>query len=208
METRIKKLKEIVDSLLAEKSDEAYEQLYLILRQPEHEAILRKSEPLGILREMVERWKVESQRGTSCIFHEITNLEQAECVYLSIKHGLWRIEQELSLEKCIPFVQKMSQKHQSRYLIAWIAYANLKEPERVLACLGNYMMQYNVVSALEVLSYGLLLFPNSSDILLQKAQSLMDLDMWQEALKTLKQIDKPSEEINQIIVELEEAINS
>ena len=201
-----KQLEQMVRELLAESTEEAYEKLYIILRNKEYEPILRKHIELGLVREMVECWKEEKDGGNSWIFYEINTLEQAKHTYLWIKHGLWRIEQGLSWEKCIPFVEKVSQRKQSKYLIVWIAYANLSRPEEVIACLGEYMMQYDVVSALEILSYGLLFFPNSTEILLQKAQCLMEVNMWQEALKTLYLIKNPEEEIGQIIIELEDAM--
>lgn len=208
MKEKQAQLEEMVQELLEKGTDEAYERLYHILCEKEYEPVLRKTSKLGLLREMVERWKEEKEEGDSHIFREIHNLEQAESTYLSIKHGLWRIEQELSVEKWTPFIERMSRRQQSKYLIAWIAYANLSRPEATLACLGAYMMQYDVVSALETLSYGLVLFPNSKEILLQKAQCLMDLNMWQEALEAMKMIEAPEAEVQQIIIELEAALSS
>lgn len=192
-----------VEELLVANDNSAYEELLRILRRDEYQQIIRKTTGLGYLREMIERWNIEKEEGVSYIFQDISNLEQVEYAYLNIKHGLWRIEQGLSEEKCLPFVEKMSQKQQSKYLLVWIAHANLKEPERALAYLSECMMKYNEISALETLSYGLILYPESQELLLQKAQCLMALNVWQEALKTLLLIKEPSIELQLIIEELQ-----
>lgn len=203
-----KDLEQVINKLLADQSDKAYERLLMTMQKKENELILRKSSSLGIVREMAEKWKKECEWGQSKIFHNIYCVEDAEMVYTSIKHGLWRLEHNLSLEKCLPFVEKMCDKEQSKYLIVWIAYANLKYPAKVLTELGTLMMEYDMVSALEVLSYGIMYFPKDTDLVLLKVECLIEMQLWKDALDTLLLLEEPEAEIQEIISELKNVVGS
>ena len=207
MDKKQRDLEQAVNELLAAQNKDAYESLLLLLQDKENELILRKSSSLGIVREMVEKWKRECEWGESTIFHGIFSMEEADKVYTSVKHGLWRLEHDMSLEKCLPFVEKMSARSCSKYLIVWIAYANLKYPIKVITKMAKLMMPYDMVSALEVLSYGMIYFPESVELVLVKVECLIEMQFWKEALDTLLLLEEPEEEIQAIISELKSMVD-
>ncbi len=202
IEQQREQLLERVNLLLAKKENSAYEHLYNIITDKQYETTVRQTTELGLLREMTECWKKEGQIGPSHVFDDITDVWQAQKKYLTIKHGLWRLENGIRKELCMEAVKEMCKKNSSGYLIVWIAYANLRDREKVIALLGAFMSEISVSCAVEALSYGLLYYPGNEKILLQKAECLMELSLWPEVLLTLQQIENPGTEIQDMIKEL------
>lgn len=194
------------NACLKAKSLDSYKELYKILTNRKYETVLRKSAALGVLREMLECWQKELEIGDSHLFDDVDCLEQAEKKYLRIKHGMWRIEQGISENKCIEVVEMLVKEKVSKILVVWIVFANMKERENVLVKLSDYMRMYNTIEAVELLSYGLVLFPGNAVLALKKSECLMDLSMWKEALEVLYLIEQPDQNIRLLIQELENAL--
>lgn len=189
---------------LKEKSEDSYNKLYKILTDRKYETVVGRTSALGVLREMLECWQMEI--GKSNLFDDVEYMEQAEKKYLRVKHGMWRIEQELSESRCMEVVEMLQKEKISRILIVWIIFANMKERENVLIKLVGYMREYSILEAVELLSYGLILFPGNTALALKKAECLMDLSMWNDALETLYLIEQPEQDIRLLIQELENVL--
>lgn len=196
-------LREQADLLLSEATEEAYLKLYELYTNKLYETAIRRDTEIGTLREMLECWQRERELGTVCIFDNVTSVREAEQKYLQLKHGLWRIEQGLSYEKCMEALEYIRSAEISKFFAVWCIYANLRDKEETVVSVASLMAESSIPEAIEFLSYGLLLFRSSAKLLSEKASYFMDLNMWQEALKTLKQIQNPDEEISAIINELE-----
>lgn len=206
IERQREQIVENANLLLAKKENSAYEHLYAYVTDKQYETTIRRTTELGLLREMAECWKKEEQIGASHVFDGITDVWQAQKKYITIKHGLWRIENGIRKEHCMEAVKKMCEIDCSKYLVVWILYANLRDRERVIALLGALMSEVSVPCAVETLSYGLLYYPGNEKILLQKAECLMELSLWPEVLRTLQQIENPGTEIKDMIKELKAAL--
>jgi len=192
--------------LLEEGTEVAYRKLFVLLRDLKNQTAIYKTTELGILREMIDCWNTEMETGVSNIFHNVKSVEQAEEKYLFIKHNLWRIEFGLQEEICHKAVGVLCQKEHSRLLIAWIIKANLCEWERIYILVSQYMQEYNMASAIELLSYGILFYPKNEKLLLQKANCYMELRMWKKTLETLRLIESPTKEVQEMIKELEKVL--
>ena len=59
-----------------------------------------------------------------------------------------------------------------------------------------------------MISYGLFDFPEDADLLMYKANYLLELQCYKEALQTLKMIQNPGEDILEITEELENALGA
>lgn len=201
-------LKEQANELLPKQTQEAFEKLYDIFSDAQYETTLKKTTELGVIREMLECWKMETENGNSNsnILTDIKNLEDAEYKYLSVKHCLWRIEMQLGYEKCIEMVSMLCQQKTSKLFIAWNIRSNMRDREFIFAQLAKYMQEINPADAIELLSYGLLFYPNHQELLLQRADCLMELGLWEEVLKTLQQIENPGEDIIEMMKELKGAL--
>lgn len=197
-----RELRRLANDLLAQKDYVAYEELYHLITDKKYEVVIKKFTDLGTLREMVECWKREEEIGNPCIFGDVENLQQAEHKYLKIKHGLWRIEQGLSYEFCMDAVTFMRQESISKFFVAWLIFANLQEREDTFLRLAELFAEKNISEAIELLSYGLFLVGENDQLLLQKANYCMELNLWRQALETLQKINDPTMEICEVINEL------
>lgn len=199
-------LKQQAEELLSQHSEGAYCTLHEIFGNRQYETVIRKTTALGLLREMLNCWRREHAMGMACIFEDVENLEQAEEKYLLVKHGMWRIEQRLSDEACRAGVERMQIPTISKYFMAWVVRANLEHTDETLVELSAYLAEYDVLEGIELLNYGLIFYPKSPEILLQKANYLMDLNAWKEALETLWEIEEPTIDVINVIQDLQNAL--
>lgn len=202
-----KELRKQANLLLAQNTEQAYLQLCNFLDNKIYETAIRKTDDLIILREMTKCWQREREIGSPCIFEDVNSVQQAEQKYLKLKHSLWRIEQELSHEKCIEAVEYIRRNNISMFFCAWVIYTNLQEQENTFIKLAKLMAESSLVEAIEMLTYGLLLIKDSTEMLIQKADFLMELNLWEQALMTLQSISNPAQEINEVIEELSNALH-
>ena len=200
-------LRRETDIYLAMGNDEAYQRLYSLYTDAIYETTIQKTTEFSVLREMLECWQREREIGNTCIFVDVQNLQQAEQKYIRVKHGLWRVENNLSYDKCKDVVEYMRNGDCSLFFIAWIVYANLQQREKTYVELSQLFAEESIPDAIELLYYGLMFLKNSPELLIQQANLYMELNLWNEALKVLKQIENPEEEIKVVLKELVEALD-
>ena len=206
MEQQSKYLQEQADKLLSMKTDEAYLQLWNLFNNPLYTTTIWMNTKLGQLKEMLNCWHREYGWGESLIFSDVQNLEQADEKYLTVKHSIWRIEQHLSEDACRAGVERIHMPSVPKYFMAWIIRANLDRTVETMIDLSAYLGEINVLEAVELLNYGLIFYPKNADMLMQKANYLMELNAWKEAFVTLKEIEQPQQGVVEIIQELEQVL--
>ena len=206
IDIQAEELRKQVNLLLAQKDEQRYQRLCALLTDEKYETILRKFTDLHTVRLMAEFSRNEAVGGRICIFEDVDNIQQAEHKYASLQHALWRIEQGLPYEKCVEAVRSMRQNGISKCFIAWMICANLREREDTFAKTAGLLAEFNKVEAIELLTYGLLFLEKSQKLLMQKADLLMELNLWEEALKTLQAIEEPDGETAEVVRELSEAL--
>ncbi len=161
-----------------------------------------------MMEELVLCRDLEIKLGRSQLFQGIDNMQAAKEKYFVVWKKLWEItehsDENLYAELCRVIIEK---KIPSIYAV-WHIYVKKQERETILLQLCEYMRQYYIVTAIELVSYGLLITPQALNLLLKKAECLMDLSMWTQALDTLKQIREPKDDVLMLIQELEEAIGT
>lgn len=197
-----KTLREQTDFLLAQRTRQAYLQLLVLYNDKVYETAIFRTNDLHNLWTMIAIWNSEERLGITTVFANVDNIMQAEQKYLEVKHGLWRVEQGLSHEKCVDGLERMRQNKISKYFMSWMAHVNLDKKEETLVKLSQLMAETSLTEAVELLSYGLLFLKESPELLIQKAEFLMELNLWEEALKTLQMLPEPAEEIREIMREL------
>lgn len=195
-----------INSLLKQKNETAYIELYQLLQNPLYETCIQKDPKFGTVREMLGCWRSERELGIESILDDVENLEEANLKYLQIKHGLWRIEQNLSADKCEEALNIMDSHTISKYFIVWIIYANLRDRVETCIKVSRLFRERSSKDAMEVLSYALFFFQNNSQLLLEQADLLLENSLWQDALATLKKIVNPDQNTREIIEELESAL--
>lgn len=195
-----------INSLLKQKNETAYIELYQLLQNPLYETCIQKDPKFGTVREMLGCWRSERELGIESILDDVENLEEANLKYLQIKHGLWRIEQNLSADKCEEALNIMDSHTISKYFIVWIIYANLRDRVETCIKVSRLFRERSSKDAMEVLSYALFFFQNNSRLLLEQTDLLLENSLWQDALTTLKKIVNPDQNTREIIEELESAL--
>lgn len=166
---------EKINNLLAKKQDRYYHKLYDLLKSILNTEDVPKLDNLIWLQEMLDCWKIESEKGTSYIFFNIGSIEEAENKYLFMKHSLWRIANEFIEDSCREDVYRMCKNQESPLLIAWMIKAYMQEWEKVFITVSEYMQEYNIVDAIKLLSYGLIYFPQNKKMLLKKEECIKKL---------------------------------
>lgn len=195
-----------INSLLKQKNENAYVELYQLLQNMLYETCIQKNSKLEIVRKMLVCWQKERELGIESILDDIENLEEANHKYLQIKHCLWRIEQNLSADKCGEALNIMDSHTISKYFIVWIIYANLRDRVETCIKVSRLFRERSSKDAMEILSYALFFFQNNSQLLLEQADLLLENGLWQDALATLKKISDPNKNTQEIIEELEKAL--
>ena len=201
-----RQLIKLADEALAKGTKEAYLRLNDIFRERRYETAIQRTTMLGCLREMLELYCSECAWKESKIFSNIHSLGEAEERYLCIKHGLWRIEQNQSEEKCMQVMDMIETEQISLFFVTWQIFVNMKYKEELYLTIGEYYRSQNLATAIEFYTYALWWLKDNSQLLLYKAECLMDGAMFKDALDTLEQIKDPSEDVVSLIQELRAAL--
>lgn len=191
-----------VNALLTQKTTEAYERLYALVRNAIYATAIRKSDELRMLKEMMACWRRERELCEDCNLASVENLTQAAEKYRLVKHALWRIEQRLSEGSCQEALDNLVNSKATKFFIAWMISANICERASTFLGLAHLMAQKSIPEAMEMLTYGALFLDDNGILLQQKADYFMELGLWNEALNTLLKIKEPSTEMVEIINEL------
>lgn len=159
-----------------------------------------------MLEDLVRCGDIEVKLGRNQLFQGIEDRKAAKDKYFAVWVRLLQISEhsteaeyaelgELIMEKKIPCI-----------FIVWMIYVKKHKKEEILLRLCEGMRQTHIVTAMELVSYGLLMTPQSVKLILKKAECLMELSMWLQALEALKLIKEPKEDILMLIQELEGAL--
>lgn len=163
-----------------------------------------RSQPeIDMMKELALCHNLEIKLGLSKVLQGINNLEDAKEKYYDVRSEILKLHDNCGTMQYRHICQVILEKQVSGLYPVYLIYTNYVEKERVLVDLCEHMKQSNIATAIEVISYGAIMMQDSSIVLVKKAECLMEVSMWKEALDTLKQIQKPQEEIISLIKELE-----
>jgi len=185
---------------------EELDALYHHYYQSPYDLAIRKNTELGVIKEMINLWKEINILNDNGLFTNVHSIEDAERRYLRTKFVLFRVENDCNYESCRNGLQELLDENISCAFMAWHIKANLSEKRNMYLKLSEYLWEMNPTRGLEIISYGLFDFPEDADMLMYKANYLLELQYYQEALNTLKLIKEPGEDILEIIAELETAL--
>ncbi len=201
--------KEIIDKtnkMLKSGQEEHIRCLIDIYNNPIYDLTIVEESDLGINKEMLFVWEQEQLIKSGNVFDNVSTLEEAKRKYLYAKHVLWRIENDCSFEICQEGVNELAAQGITSALLAWLIKAKMNERKAVYLKLSEYYWNVKPMQGLEIISYGLFDFPGDVDMIMYKANYLLELQYYQDALDTLKLLKEPNEEIIEIINELEAAL--
>lgn len=189
-----------------EKKKNELSKLREVYSNPKYKTLMTKYDKFGILYEMLNIWNIEKDYGIENLFEKMFDVNEAERLYHRIKFLLWRMESGASYENSLEAVRSLYEEEVSNLLIVWIVYANLRDVEDVIIQYGKLLNEIDHSKALELLSYGSFYCPESKTILFNKVDILLELGLYEEALKELQGFKNRDDETNAIIAELETAL--
>ena len=155
---------EQINKLVAEGKDDSYDKLFLLFESLNYAEDVPKAEELYWLNNMVKSWKIEKKSGTSNIFSGVRNVKEAKRKYFSILHGMWRVESDVSEEKCREAIFKLCENRESKVLMIWIIENHIQDKERVCLAVSEYMQEYHIMDAAQFLYYAVKTFPQSGKL--------------------------------------------
>ena len=209
---RMKRVMELVDKIEQERGKTYAD----ILDEREDE--------IEMMQELSLCANLERKLGTAKVIGDIADIDDAKEIYFDVRKVLLNIiNEEKWKEETWPDEKQPEQaqlddrydelcglickKKLSSFYIVWQIYTKSdKMKESILLKLCESMKAHNLINSIELISYGLLLSPHATNLLLKKAECLMDIAMWPEALAALKEIRNPKEDVLMLIQELENAL--
>jgi len=156
-----------------------------------------------MLEDLVRCGEIEAKLGRCLLFQGIEDRKTATDKYFTVWEKLLQIAEYSTGEKYAELGHLIMEKKIPCIFVVWMLYVKKEGREAILLQLCETIGKYNVVTTIELIAYGLLMTPQSVILLLKKAECLMELSMWSQALDTLKQIRDPQGDILILIQELE-----
>ncbi len=180
--------------------------LYDIYNNPINALSITDESELGIVKEMLLVREQEQLIKVGDIFKNIRSVDEAVTLFLHTKHILWRIENDCTYDVCQAGIEELVECEVSSVFLAYLIKSKLSDRKAVFLKLSEYIWNIKPMQALEIITYALFDFPDDEDLLMYKANYLLELQCFREALDTLKMIRKPNGDITAIMEELEAAL--
>ena len=193
------------NELLKTKREVDYVRLSKLYKRNEYETIIEKNIELMHLKEMILCWTRCLDEEKKYVFEDVDSIMQAEEKYHKILINTCNVniltESGYQLKAC-DFILN----HNTiLFLITWVIFKNTDDFLIYFELLVQNLEMVNLMTALAFISYALV-WTSEDKLLLYKANLLMELNDWKEALEVLKAIKKPSDEIQMLCRELQETL--
>lgn len=141
------------------------------------------------------------------VFNMVTSLEDVERKYSAIKYCALRIENNMPEEYCDWALAELIDYKISGIAMAQIIISETYKRKQNIVELSRYLKErQQLVTAVTLLQQALKTYEKEGDLLLELADCWMIGQQWKQAYEILKQIEKPDEEIQGLIKELEKVI--
>jgi len=170
---------------------------------------LKKNEIyIDMMQELALCSNAENKLGQSKLFYGINNMDDAIEKYYTVREILLAITENTDMAEYLQLCELIMQKEISLLYVVWLIYVKKREKESVLLKMCEGIRRFGPVKVIELVSYGLMMSPGATALLIKKAECLMEVAMWKDALDTLKQIKDPGVEITMLIERLETALEA
>jgi len=206
IEQQKNKMIQCTDEALASGKEADVKALCELFYNPIYDIIFTSDTDLGIIKEMLYIWKQEQQIKAGNVFDSVHSLQEAKTLYLRIKHILWRIESNCDDKICQQGILELAEKNVSALFLAWHIKVNMSKKKKMYLDISEYLWNISPARGIEIISYGLHDFPGDADMLMYKANYLLEAQCFMEALETLKSIPDPTEDVSGLVQELQCAL--
>lgn len=207
------KIKEDINEKLQELNFGKIKELMLWLAKSSiYQKLKTKENQLIWLERFCNIWLIEKKELISRdidddIFWGVNSLDSIEKKYLSIKFGILRLETPMPEEYYEQAIDTMIDYHISGLAIGYIIILeSLKKEKNILKTARLLKDRGQLITAMELLQYGLKTYADNSDLLLELADCWMQGQQWQQAYDCLKKIKEPDGSVEEMIEELEKVV--
>lgn len=205
----LKRIQKVIDSMLGEYDFESIRKLILFLdKNDAFNRLKLKDNQLGALNRFIGIWleektKLSAYGISSDVFNSIYNLEGVEKKYHDIEFGILRIENNLPYETQVDFVKNMIDMKVSGIALAMILKVETKNRSDNMVKLARLLKgEGDYIDAILLLREGQTASFKCDAINLELADTYIEANCLKEAYETLIQIEKPDDNIKDIINEL------
>lgn len=180
-----------------------------MLQSPKYQNVKTYDDQLIRLDMFVNIWRQEKSDLNSFemqgdVFAGVKTLEDINQKYNCAKMAIWRIENEVPYEYCIEAVDCLTEYQYSAYALYCILLKESKNHERNLLILARlFSARKQIVKAIGLLQLGLKKFPRNTDMAIELADLWLEVGQIERAYICLAEIEKPTNEIQEIKQELE-----
>lgn len=141
------------------------------------------------------------------IFWGVTSLDSIEKKYLSIKFGVIRLETPMPEEYYEQAIDAMIDYNVSGLAIGYIiVFESIKREANILKTARLLKDRGQLITAVELLQYGLEAYADNADFLLELADCWVQGQQWRQAYECLKKIKEPDDSTSEMIGELEKVV--
>lgn len=174
----------------------------------EHDDVLMKDNQLMILMLVCSIWAVETRIGVVETFLEKAhNLAELETLYTNLKYYCRRFENDMPDEYLLEGIEYILEKVFSGVAVYSVIEVQTWKAEENTLRIVKYLKAVEAVeTAILLLQMAIMKYNKNTDLLLELADCWLLLSNWKQAYDILKKIEKPSDEVKEIMKELEEVL--
>lgn len=205
----IEEIKKEIEEVFCSSSEKKEIDLVKIIQRPDVKKVISKDNQLMTLSLTASIWIEEKKRGyNQTIFCGVDSLAMLEELYINLKYYCRRFEYdsmpEEELREGISFVIKQS--------ISGVALFNTvmvqtwKRENNILKIAQHLKEEGQLVTATILLQQAVEHYEKNETLLIELADCWLEGQQWEQAYETLKKIENPSKDIEDIIMNLEEAL--
>lgn len=185
-----------------------------MLQNPEYQKVKIKDEQLMRLDLFADIWRQEKSdlhafEMQGDIFAGVTSLDELDKKYQYAKFAIWRIENKVPYEYLVKGVEGLEQYRYSAYAIYRILMMESKKRKDNILDLARLLKEREQnVKAIGLLQLGVKKYPGNADMAVELADLWLTEGQLKKAYDCLVEIEKPTNEIQELIRELEKLIKN
>ena len=202
--------KQKLNELLKGSGEERILEIIKLLNDSELKKVIARDNQLMILSSICSMWAVEKKIGDKRTFLDnVHSLEEAEELYTNIKYYCRRFEYNMSEEYLLEGIEYIEKNQITGVALYSIMEIQTKTPAKNMVKLAKYLKQgNNLMTALIMLQVAEKKYDKEEELLLELADTWIALNQWKHAYQTLQKVEKPSEDIQEIISSLKEVLGN
>lgn len=201
----IDELKKEIEKLLEEGN---IQEIVLQIGKQKDDYIFMKDNQLMILMLVCSIWSVETQIGVKQTFLEkACSLTELEELYMNLSYYCRRFENDMPQEYLLEGIEYILEKGFSGVAIYSVIEVQTWKTEENALNIARYLKSVDgVETAILLLQMAIMKHNKNNDLLMELADCWLLLGNWKQAQSVLGKIEKPSDEVQEIMKELEEVL--